>query len=65
LFTIIPIVVARQSGPRGTRAATGARIVCHLIARSAKIAVAQKIAPAKSTGSACESFAATSLGEIP
>ena len=65
LFTIIPIAVARQSGPNGSFPATGSRIVRHLRARRAKIAVAQKIAAVNSSGSACESRCATSVGDIP
>ena len=57
LLTIIPMAVARQSGPKGIFAATGSRIACHRSARRAKIAVAQNVAPAKRSGSACDSWA--------
>ena len=65
LFTIIPMAVARHSGPKGSLPATGSRIVIQRRARSAKITVAQKIPAAKSAGSARESVRATSVGEIP
>src|SRR5882762_4646718 len=50
LFTIIPTAVARQSGPKGSLPTTGSRIVRHLRARSAKMAVAQNTAAANSSG---------------
>src|SRR5206468_11911383 len=65
LFTIIPTAVARHSGPSGSLPATGSRIVIHLRARRAKIAVAQNVAAAKSKGSASDSLCATSVGEMP
>src|SRR5689334_2476196 len=65
LFTIIPMVVARHSGPKESLPATGSRIVRQRRARSAKIAVAQKVAAAKSQRFAWESREATSAAEIP
>jgi hypothetical protein len=65
LFTIIPTAVARHNGPSDSLPPTGSRIVIHLRARKAKIAVAQNVAAAKSKGSASESLRATSLGEMP
>src|SRR4051812_20572280 len=65
LFTIMPIVVARHSGPKASLPATGSRIVRQRRARSAKIAVAQKVAAEKSHKLAWESREATSAAEIP
>src|SRR2546428_9710675 len=56
LFTIIPTAVARHSGRSESLPATGSRIVIHLRARRAKIAVAQNVAAVQSKGAASDSL---------
>src|SRR5688500_18642211 len=54
LLIIIPIAVARHSGPNGMPGATGSRITFHRSARMGKMIVAANVDQKKSHGSARE-----------